>query len=853
MDFPAPARATDDVHSMVRDQTNAFILSRTRVGLWLLLVVDILFAALDLVSQPQHVLTILALRLMFTGLTIVLLTLAQPREAMARAVQLALLAVALLTTQLTILASLRGDADLRAVLLIAFGTATSLVVPWGVWPQIITMTLTTSGGLAMVCLATGMPDVVLPAYPVTTVGLACLLSVYGASVFRRSFTESLQRAIDRERAESALRESERRSRHQFSQLDALYRTAPLGLAWVDTDLRYVRVNEALAEMHGVPESLHVGRTIREVVPEMADSIEPVFRRIMATGQPITDLEVSAATARAPAETRHWRVGLWPAYDANGSLIAVSCVVEDITEQRRVQDALRQNEERLRIVSQATNDAVWDWDLVTNAVWWNEGVRTLFGYAAADVGPTADWWYEHIHPEERERIVSGIHAVIDSGGLHWSAEYRYRCADGTYAHVFDRGSVFRDGDGKGVRMIGAMIDISARKRSEEALAALNAELEQRVRERTSELAAANARLSALIDNTNDAIWSIDRAYRLTGFNSVVQQLFLGAHGKQATIGQISDVPQEERDYWHPLYDRTFAGEHLLVERDYAITGELHSYLISMTPIIAESGVVGATVYAKDITDLRRAEERVRQHQRELTHVLRVNTVGEMAAGLAHEINQPLGAIANYAQGCRRRIDAGAAAEALLPALEEIAAQALRAGDIIRRLRQLVQKGRTPHEEADLNAIVTDAAHVIEPQARHQNVTLTVMLGSGLPPVYVDQIQVAQVLLNLMLNALEAMQTSNGVRREVSVHTGCAADGAVEVAVSDTGVGLTHAVSEKMFEPFFTSKPSGLGLGLAISRSIIEEHGGRLWATNNAEHGATFYVTLPAASHAQAAGS
>ena len=154
------------------------------------------------------------------------------------------------------------------------------------------------------------------------------------------------------------------------------------------------------------------------------------------------------TDRPAATLRHW--------------------LENLAARKRTEEALRKSEERFRIIARATNDAVWDWDLVRNEVLWNEGVRALFGYSAGEVGGDVTWWYEHIHPQEREKVVSGIHAVIEGGGQFWSDEYRYRRADGSYAYVFDRGYVIHDDKGKPVRMIGAMIDITERKRAEEAL-------------------------------------------------------------------------------------------------------------------------------------------------------------------------------------------------------------------------------------------------------------------------------------------------------------------------------------------------------------------------------------------------
>lgn len=239
----------------------------------------------------------------------------------------------------------------------------------------------------------------------------------------------------------------------------------------------------------------------------------------------------------------------------------------------------------------------------------------------------------------------------------------------------------------------------------------------------------------------------------------------------------------------------------------------------------------------------AEEQARRHQADLAHVLRVQTMGEMAAGLAHEINQPLGAIANYAQGCRRRMAAGSLSEAeLMAMLDSIASEALRAGETIRHLRALVRKQESQREATDVNRIVHDAVDLTEPDTRAFGVTVRLELADDLPPVLVDRVQIEQVVLNLLRNALEAMHDCRGDALLI-VETRADRAGSVEVAVRDTGVGLPADGAALVFEPFITDKRAGLGMGLAISRSIVEMHGGRIWAEPNGARGAAFRFTLP----------
>ena len=169
--------------------------------------------------------------------------------------------------------------------------------------------------------------------------------------------------------------------------------------------------------------------------------------------------------------------------------------EEQRQRRDAEDALRRSEERFRTVAHATHDAVWEWDLVSDALEWTERMQDLFGYATEQIQPRIEWWGEHIHPDDRETVLSGIHSIIDGGGSLWSAEYRFRRGDGSFAHVLDRAQVIRDGSGKPVRMIGAMMDITERKQAEEEIRGLNESLERRVRERTAQLEVANAELES----------------------------------------------------------------------------------------------------------------------------------------------------------------------------------------------------------------------------------------------------------------------------------------------------------------------------------------------------------------------
>ncbi|MGC1953063.1 MAG: PAS domain-containing protein [Gammaproteobacteria bacterium] len=247
---------------------------------------------------------------------------------------------------------------------------------------------------------------------------------------------------------------------------------------------------------------------------------------------------------------------------------------------------------------------------------------------------------------------------------------------------------------------------------------------------------------------------------------------------------------------------------------------------------------------DVTERRIAEEQARQRQVELAHVVRLSTLGEMTTTLAHELNQPLGAIANYSQACLRTLKANTdATDVLYGALEQITAQARRAGDIVGRLRMFVRKSDGLRLPTDINTLVTETLQFIETDIRERRVQLRLDLGNALPAVRADAVQIQQVLLNLIRNAIEAMNGVSRDARTLMICTQLANESSLRLRVGDTGPGLDEVAMKRVFESFYTTKPYGVGMGLSISRSIVEAHGGRIWVQTPAGGGAEFNFTLP----------
>ncbi len=372
---------------------------------------------------------------------------------------------------------------------------------------------------------------------------------------------------------------------------------------------------------------------------------------------------------------------------------------------------------------------------------------------------------------------------------------------------------------------------------------------------------NAELQALLDACVDAVIIIDHRGIIETFNHAACRLFgyPAADALGQNVSMLMPQPDRSRhDGYIDQYLQSGKARVIGIGRDVIARRRDGSEF----PAALAIGRIGGREppsfvgFLHDLSERRAQEEQrraaqeaVREARERLTHVARLSTMGEMTNGLAHEINQPLTAITVYAQAAEHfATQAAPDIEEVVGALQQISAQALRAGEIIKRLRALVRNRRVHEELLDLNAVVRELAVLAESDARVHDVRLVISLASGLPQVLGDAIQLQQVMLNLVRNAIEAVQ-ADGSERLVELRTARCEEG-VEMSVSDRGPGLDPAIRGRLFEAFATTKPEGTGLGLAISRSIIDSHRGRLAWREHPPRGSCFYFQLPVVSEVSA---
>jgi len=357
----------------------------------------------------------------------------------------------------------------------------------------------------------------------------------------------------------------------------------------------------------------------------------------------------------------------------------------------------------------------------------------------------------------------------------------------------------------------------------------------------------------VDTVRDPLLVLDADLRVRSANRSFYATFRAS--QQNTVGRSLyelgnrqwDIPKLRR-----LLAEVLSRERVLndfeVEHDFEFIGP-RVMLVSARAIVRVSDQRGLILVAiEDVTERRRVaqalrenearkqwEEQVRERRAELAHVLRVTTAGELASGLAHELSQPLSAIANGVEACARYVRSGKPhSKKLLALLNDASGEALRAGDIVEHLRGFIQKGTPRLEATDLREIAASVPRLLGRDIERERITLRLDLGQRPLPIDADRIQIEQVIVNLIQNAIDAVREAGRHRKEILLSTQ-AVNGTAEVAVRDTGAGLSVAASERLFEPFFTTKPHGLGMGLAISRSILEAHGGRIWQSRPTDGG------------------
>ncbi len=506
------------------------------------------------------------------------------------------------------------------------------------------------------------------------------------------------------------------------------------------------------------------------------------------------------------------------------------LTKEVLQRKRAEEALLRSEAYLAEAQRLTHTGSWACNMATGEMRHSsEEHSRLYGFDPESGMPSFEEFVQRMHPEDRPRVVE-IAERANCTGKDFEAHFRVVLPDGTTKYVHGTGHPVFNASGDPVEYVGILMDVTERRLAEQA----------------------TRLLAAVVESSHDAIVSKNLDGVITSWNKGAERLF--GYAAEEAVGQNITliIPPDHRDEERTIVERLTRGERVdhfetvRMRKD----SSLLDVALTISPIKdAADRVVGASKLARDITERKRAEEALRQAQADLAHVSRVTTMGELTASLAHEIKQPISAAATNAKTCLRWLgrdepDVAGAREAASRLVNDVT----RASDIIGRISSLFKKDAPQRELVDVNELVREMIVLLRSEANRYSISIHTELAEHLPKVMADRVQLQQVFMNLMLNGIDAMKkTSGGGELIIKSEAG---DGQLLILVSDTGVGLPPEQADQIFRAFFTTKDNGTGMGLPISRSIIESHGGRLWAAGAPGRGATFQFTLPAtvAAHA-----
>jgi len=523
---------------------------------------------------------------------------------------------------------------------------------------------------------------------------------------------------------------------------------------------------------------------------------------------------------------------------------------------QLREIVRQSDERLAFFGRATHEAVWDWDFTTDTVWWNDGLRTQFGHPINADTARVEWWRQTIHPDDQSRIWRTLDDRLRQE--LWSDEYRFRRGDGTFAHVYARGYVVRGPEGRPRRMIGAMLDITARKESEQAL-------------RDSE-----ERLRMALDGGQIGTWDWDLRHDAVRWGGHAARVFNVVPGSAPLRFEefLEMVHPEDRAGLHDairhaiaqglpldiefraISDGMLANPHTTHHEARWVAAQGQAYTDDRGEPVRMLGVM------QDITERKRLESQFLQAQK-------MEGIGRLAGGVAHDFNNLLTAVLGYIELAGTKLERDNPAHEYFSSIRHAAE---RGASLTRQLLGFARRQITEPRVVDLDALVVQMQDLLR-RVIGEDVELRIVTARALGSVRLDPAQFEQVLMNLVINARDAMPNGGTLTiesRNVDLdegyarqHQGVQPGHYVMLAVSDTGMGMTEDVSRHLFEPFFTTKPPGrgTGLGLATCYGIVKQNGGHIWVYSEYGRGSTFKIFLPRTGEAavsdtpadQAAGS
>jgi PAS domain S-box-containing protein len=523
----------------------------------------------------------------------------------------------------------------------------------------------------------------------------------------------------------------------------------------------------------------------------------------------------------------------PLRDREGRIVQWYGLSVDIDERKKAEDRLRRSEAHLAEAQRLSHTGASAYN-ATTILYWSEETYQIFGFGPRDGLPSREAVWQRIHPNDRNRVRAEVERAQNGKG-GFSSEFRIVLPDGTVKYVESiRRPVFSP-NGELVEVVATQIDVTERKRAEEAL-------------REGE-----AKFRDYAETASDWFWEIGPDYK---FTLLTENAFgaPAAHRLGTPCWDHALDLETEPEKWRLIFATLDSRKSFrdFVYRGLSGNGSPMYVRASGKPVFDANGEfrgyrgtgTDITALRKVETEARESEQRYRKAQLELEHANRVATLGQLTSSIAHEVNQPITAAVTYALAARRYLSAEPPNfHEVDDALSLIVKEGSRAAEVVSRIRALFKKAPARKDAVAINDAILEIIALTRTEAANNSVLVRTQLTEGLPRLQGDRVQLQQVLLNLIINAIEAMRDVGEEERELLISTRREPDG-VSVEVRDSGPGFAPEALESVFEPFYTTKPEGMGMGLSICRSIIEAHGGRLWAIPSEPQGALFQFTIPA---------
>jgi PAS domain S-box-containing protein len=520
----------------------------------------------------------------------------------------------------------------------------------------------------------------------------------------------------------------------------------------------------------------------------------------------------------------------PILNESGDLVEFVGTAMDITAATQAEKTLRESEAYLAEAQRLSHTGSWARVSATGEMrYWSEECYRVLGFDPRDGLPRFETFLQRVHPDDQAKIRE-ISAAAGRARFDYETDYGIVHPDGEIRDIHVVAHPVFNPSGDLVEYVGTVMDVTERKRAEDKL-------------RQSEAYLAEAQK---LTHTGSWVWEVagkqalhlsEEWYRVYGFDP--------KKGMSAWNKRLERIHPDDCDGRQQAIDRAI-NEKSDYEVEYRILlpGGAVRYIRSVGhPVLNASGdLVQFVGSSTDITERKQAEEALHQAQKDVARINRITTMGELTASLAHEVKQPIAAAVTDANTCVRWLSRDDPdVEEAREAASRVVKDATRAAEIITRVRQLFKKGTPEQALIDVNEIIREMIVLLGSDATRYDVSIQTELAKDLPQVMGDRVQMQQVLMNLMTNSIDAMKDLDGTRELII--SSQAEDGQLMISVSDTGVGLPPKQADQIFDAFFTTKPQGTGMGLRISRSIVESHGGRLWAADNSPRGASFHLTLP----------